>query len=97
MAKVKVMMNDGKIKIMESHFARALVYCKKAIYADTYKKKVIDPKNYNNKSEKHDEKKHDEKDDELDFFRKKYYNKFNKKCYHGWNLEQIKSKIESDE
>lgn len=87
MKKVTVLMNNGVEKTMDSRFARALVHCRKAIYADDYEKKVIEPKSYLVKSES---------DEELTELRKQYSDKFGKKCYHGWNAEEIKAKIKSE-
>lgn len=41
MTRTTVIMNDGRIKTMETRFARALVKLKKAIIIDDYKTKVI--------------------------------------------------------
>lgn len=50
MARVTVMMNDGRVKTMEAHFARALIHCGKAVRVQDYEKKVIVSGDYDNKN-----------------------------------------------
>ena len=89
MAKVMVMMNNGTTKRMEKRFARALVHCKKAIIVDDYEKKVITPAMMENKYVPPVE----QTKDELSETRAEYQEKFNKKPFHGWSVEELKAKI----
>lgn len=43
MAKVTVLMNNGKLKEMDEKFAKALVHVRKAILFGDYQKKVMKP------------------------------------------------------
>lgn len=91
MAKVTVIMNNGRAKSMEPRFARTLVKLKKAIYADEYEKKVIEPNSYETKTLNND--KVDDDKDELSNAREQYKEKFGKRPFHGWGLDVLKSKI----
>lgn len=103
MARVTIIMkNGGRKKTVDSTYARALIHIGKAVYADDYEKKVIEPTTYNNKTIKKEvvvektpapvvaEK---SQEDELATLRKAYQDKFNKKAYYGWNVEQLKAKL----
>ena len=50
MARVTVMLNDGRVKTMEAHFARALIHCGKAVRVQDYEKKVIVSGDYQDKA-----------------------------------------------
>jgi len=96
MARVTIMMNNGKIKSVEKHHARALVHCKKAIYVNGYSNKMIvadayTTKKIENKTPEPIEA--PELDSDLVAIRAEYQKKMGKKAFHGWNIEQIKEKM----
>lgn len=86
MTKVTVLMKNGQLKTMSKRYADALVSCRKAIYADSYQKKVIEPKSYNVKSDQ----------DELQKAREQYQKIVGKKPFHGWGVEQLMAKIKGN-
>lgn len=86
MARSTIVMNNGNVKTMETRFARVLVGLNKAVYADSYEKKVIEQNSLNN------DKIVDDKD-ELSKAREEYKEKFGKRPFHGWGLDVLKSKI----
>lgn len=88
MKKVNVLMNNGVKKTMELRFARALEFCGKGFIVkekaiSKYEKKVIETGVFENK--------------DLSELRAKYQDKFGKKAYHGWTVDELTSKIESAE
>lgn len=89
MKKVRVIMNNGRSKAVDKRSARILVELKKAVYAEDYKKKVITSEETLNKSIKVPEQ------DELSKAREEYYEAIGKRPYHGWDVEELRSKIES--
>lgn len=88
MSKVRVKMNDGRIKEMDNYYAKALIHCRKAVLIDDYEKKVIHSSDYEKKGVDRDE---------LLYLRAKYQEKFGKRAFHGWDAEELKNKIESND
>lgn len=82
MAKVTVLMSDGRLKTMDDRFARVLVMCKKAIYASDYQTKVIKSKPAVQDAQ-----------DELQNLREMYKLKFAKRAFHGWGVDELKMKL----
>lgn len=95
MEKVTVIMKSGRVRSMDARFARTLVKLKKAVYADSYEKKVIEPNFYETKTLNND--KVIKGMDELSNAREEYKEKFGKRPFHGWGLDVLKSKIDEAE
>lgn len=74
-------MSTGRKAILNKRLADALVKCNKAIYVDSYQKKVISSEDYN------------VKENNLEKLREEYKKIKGKKAFHGWTVDQIKEKL----
>ena len=50
MAKITIVLNNGRKKTMDAYYARALIHCGKAVRFRDYENKMITPAQYEEKS-----------------------------------------------